>query len=103
MRIFQLEGRNDAFAVLGSTQRSQAALMILAPGEATGFPHDSDHPQAEQWLFVIDGEGEVAGDAQRIPLRPQTLVIIEAGEGHQVLNRGSVPLRTLSVYAPPAY
>lgn len=43
--------------MIAGNDRSQAALMILAAGESAGGP-DNRHRGADQWLYVIGGEGE---------------------------------------------
>ena len=48
----------SGFRVLAGTARSQAATMVLSPGQSTGGP-DNRHPQSDQWLFVILGRGKV--------------------------------------------
>jgi mannose-6-phosphate isomerase-like protein (cupin superfamily) len=42
-------------------------------------------------------------NGKRVSLAPQTLVLIEKGENHEIRNTGSTPLRTVSIYVPPAY
>jgi mannose-6-phosphate isomerase-like protein (cupin superfamily) len=36
-------------------------------------------------------------------LKPGGVVLIEAGDRHEIRNTGRSLLKTLSVYAPPAY
>lgn len=103
MRHVPLADRRDDFAVVAGTGRSQAAIMVLAPGATTGAPRDSEHPQADQWVYVIAGEGEAVGPRERHELKPGSLLLIAAGEGHEIRSTGREPLRTLNVYAPPAY
>jgi uncharacterized cupin superfamily protein len=103
MRRDFLPDHHEDFAVLAGTARSQAAIMILPPGGSTGERGGTEHPQADQWLYVISGEGEALGADQRIALSPGALLLIAAGEGHEIRNTGDQPLRTLNVYAPPAY
>jgi mannose-6-phosphate isomerase-like protein (cupin superfamily) len=38
-----------------------------------------------------------------VALAPGGLLLIEAGEPHEISNAGRVPLATVNVYAPPAY
>ncbi|HVT34621.1 MAG TPA: cupin domain-containing protein [Nevskiaceae bacterium] len=90
------------FRVALSNARAQAAEMTLAPGASEGGAHNA-HRGADQWLFVVEGEGVVRKDGRRFPLRAGTLLLIEAGDHHEVLNTGEAPLRTLNFYAPPAY
>lgn len=92
----------EGFAVLATTSRSQAASMVLVPGESTGGP-DNRHAGSDQWLFVIAGRGSAQVEGQRIPLQPGILLLIEAGEAHEITNEGSEPLVSVNIYAPPEY
>lgn len=91
------------FQVLTGNARSQAAVMVLPPGESTGDPQHSEHPRSDQWLYVSAGNGVAVVQGREHPLRPGSLILIEAGEGHEIRNTGDTPLETLNVYVPPAY
>jgi len=56
------------FRVVLGDHRSQAAQMTLAPGETEGGP-DNRHHGADQWLYVVNGEGVAVVDGQRVDLR----------------------------------
>lgn len=90
------------FRVLFGNKRSQAAQMTLAPGQTEGGP-DNKHRGTDQWLFVVRGVGEAVVNGKSIPLRADTLVLIQRGDTHEIRNTGGGPLRTLSIYVPPAY
>jgi mannose-6-phosphate isomerase-like protein (cupin superfamily) len=90
------------FHVVLGDDRSQAAQMTLTPGETEGGP-DNLHKGADQWLFVVSGTGLAVVEGERVDLRGGTLVLIGRGERHEIRNTGDTPLRTLSVYVPPAY
>jgi mannose-6-phosphate isomerase-like protein (cupin superfamily) len=90
------------FRVAIGNRRAQAAEMVLAPGDAEGGPRNR-HRGSDQWLFVIAGSGEVRVNRKRHAIRRGTLVLIEHGDEHEVRNTGRTPLRTLNLYAPPAY
>lgn len=91
------------FAVVLSNKRSQAAEMILPPGKSEGGP-DNRHRGADQWLFVVSGNGQATVNRRRQPLRKGTLLLIERGDKHEVKNTSkSAPLVTLNFYVPPAY
>jgi mannose-6-phosphate isomerase-like protein (cupin superfamily) len=90
------------FRVLAGTARSQAATMVLSPGQSTGGP-DNRHPQSDQWLFVILGRGKARVESEERDLVEGSLLLIEAGEAHEIRNDGDCPLETLSFYAPPVY
>ena len=82
--------------------RAEAAEMVIPPGDAEGGPGNR-HRGADQWLFVVSGNGVATIDASRFRLRAGTLLLIESGGEHEVRNTGRSLLRTLNVYVPPAY
>jgi len=90
------------FRVVLGNERSQAAQMTLAPGATEGGP-DNRHRGADQWLVVVAGTGEAVVKGERVPLREGTLLLIQRGDTHEIRNTGKEPLKTLSVYVPPAY
>lgn len=90
------------FRVLGGTERSQAAVMTLAAGEATGGP-DNRHDTSDQWLFVVSGAGTALVEGRRVTLAEGDLLLVAAGEGHEIRSAGDTALVTVNVYAPPEY
>jgi mannose-6-phosphate isomerase-like protein (cupin superfamily) len=90
------------FHVVLGDDRSQAAQMTLAAGANEGGP-DNRHRGADQWLFVVSGEGTAVVEGKWIQLRAGTLLLIARGERHEIRNTGKEPLRTLNVYVPPGY
>lgn len=101
MKRRQLDARNG-FRVLFGNRRVQAAEMVIPPGDAEGDAQNR-HRGADQWLYVISGTGRALVNGRRHPLRAGTLMLIEKGDRHEVRNTGRTPLRTLNLYAPPAY
>ena len=92
----------EGFRVALGNRRSQAAEMVIPPGESEGGPPNR-HRGADQWLYVVAGTGTAVVKGRRIALRPGTLLLIEHGDTHEVKNTGRALLRTLNVYVPPAY
>jgi mannose-6-phosphate isomerase-like protein (cupin superfamily) len=92
--------RGAFFRVLQQTDRSQVAVMTIAPG-ADGGPeeeHDGD-----QIVYVVEGEALLrVADAEH-HVRSGSVVTIPARTRHHVRNPGSSPLFFLTVYAPPEY
>jgi mannose-6-phosphate isomerase-like protein (cupin superfamily) len=101
MKLLQLEF-NHFFEVVAETERAQAAVMTLPAGRSTGG-QDNLHERSDQWLFVVSGQGEATVAGERVALEPGSLLIIEAGEPHEIATRGAAPLRTLNLYTPPEY
>lgn len=90
------------FRVAIGNRRSQAAEMVIPPGDAEGDPQNR-HRGADQWLFVLSGTGSALVNGRRYRLKAGTLMLIEHGDRHQVKNTGRDLLRTLNFYVPPAY
>jgi mannose-6-phosphate isomerase-like protein (cupin superfamily) len=102
MRLIATGKHLREFEQLGKTRRSQAAMMVLAPGGHEGGP-DNKHPKSDQWLYVVSGTGWAKIDGKKIKLKDGALLLIEAGERHAIANTGRRKLITVNVYAPPAY
>ena len=92
----------QGFTVAIGNRRSQAAEMVIPPGDCEGGP-DNRHRGADQWLFVLSGTGRATVNGKRFGLRAGSLVLIERGDTHEIRNSGRTALRTLSFYLPPAY
>ena len=90
------------FRIVRGNRRSQAAEMVIAPGDAEGDPQNR-HRGADQWLFVVAGRGDALVKERRYKLVPGSLIFIEHGERHEIRNTGRMLLRTLNFYVPPAY
>ena len=91
------------FALLAATRSAQAAMMTLQPGGSTGEKIENEHPNAEQWLFVVSGTGRATVGRRSVKIAASSLLLIEKGEPHRIVNTGRSPLVTLNVYVPPAY
>jgi len=89
------------FRVVFGNRRSQAAEMVLPPGDAEGDPKNRHHG-ADQWLFVVAGTGTAKVNGKRYGLRAGTLLLIERDDRHEIRNTGRGDLRTLTFYVPPA-
>lgn len=102
MKTVRAGAATGFFDVVAGTARSQAATMVLAPGQATGGD-DNVHDKSDQWLYVISGRGEATVNGRRLGIESGELLLIEAGERHEIRNTGGEPLVTVNVYAPPEY
>ena len=90
------------FRVALGNRRSQAAEMVLPPGDAEGDPKNRHHG-ADQWLYVVAGTGRATVNGKRYGLKAGTLLLIERDDRHEIKNTGRGLLRTLNFYMPPAY
>jgi mannose-6-phosphate isomerase-like protein (cupin superfamily) len=101
MKSDQLSFR-PGFRLSVGNGRSQAAVMVLAKGAKEGGPGNR-HQGADQWLIVTEGTGVAVVNGRKTRLKPGKVVLIEAGDRHEIRNCGRSLLKTVSVYAPPAY
>lgn len=90
------------FRVALGNRRSQAAEMVIPPGDAEGGPANR-HQGADQWLYVVSGKGTARINGQAHPLSAGVLLLVERRDKHEIRNTGRRPLRTLNFYNPPAY
>ena len=102
MKLLRTTDKGD-FEVLHGTPTSQAAMMTLAPGASSNESSDNEHAWAEQWLYVVSGQGVARSGKRVVKLAVGSLLLIEKAEPHVIENTGKVPLVTLNIYAPPAY
>lgn len=96
--VFRHRGR--FFEILQETDRSQTAVMTVAPGRDAG-PEETH--RGDQVIYVVEGEAIVRIAGQEQKADPGSLLLIPAGTPHQVRNPGQIPLFFVTVYAPPAY
>lgn len=64
-----------------------------------------NHPDAEQFIFVVSGHGEMMiedpdGAPVTWPIKAGDLVSIPKGAYHSTFNTGWEPIRILAVYSP---
>lgn len=108
MKVINLNKHAEAFRVVAGSREMQAATMTLHEGAASDEKPDNEHPQSEQWLYVISGSGTatvipVEGRRRSVRLQAGVLLMIARRELHQIKTTGKKALRTINFYVPPAY
>src|SRR5712671_3075159 len=108
MKVVQTSRFRAEFEPFAATDMAQAAFMQLPPGGKSDDELSNEHPRSEQWLYVVGGTGTATvvsrgGSRRSVKLRSGNLLVIEAGELHQIKNSGKRPLTTINFYVPPAY
>lgn len=101
LEVVALAQRNDAFRreiITGS--HSQVVVMTVPPGGEIG---EEVHEGNDQLLVFVEGEGEALLDGRTSTVAPNQLVFVHAGTRHNFRNTGQVPLRLVTVYAPPEH
>lgn len=100
MQTVDLGRLQEGFRVVAQSRRSQAATMVIPPSESTGGP-DNRHPDSDQCLLVLSGSGEAVVGGETVRLRPGVLLLIEAGETHEIRSDDGDPLETVNFYSTP--
>ena len=99
--IRQVARDNDAFRREVLTgEHEQVVVMTIPPGGEIG---DEVHPDTDQVLTFVEGDGEARLDGQTIAVGPDDLVLVRAGTRHNFVNTGPGPLRLITIYAPPEH
>lgn len=99
--IEKLTVENDLFRkVLYTGKHLQLVLMTLQPGEEIGAEVHEGH---DQFFRIEEGEGEVVIDGKATPVKDDDAIIVPAGARHNVINKGSAPLRLYTLYGPPEH
>ncbi|RAL26230.1 cupin domain-containing protein [Thermoflavimicrobium daqui] len=72
--------------------------VILLPEQG----HDRhNHPNAEEILYVLSGEGEqMIDDQEPFSIKAGDVIYIPKGIFHSTYNKGWEPLRLLAIYSP---
>ncbi len=92
---------NDAYLrVIQTGANAQIAVMTLPADDETG---EEVHGDVDQLIVVVEGVGEACVGQYSLPVRSGDLVFIGPGTRHNIVNRATLPLRLISVFAPPAY
>jgi quercetin dioxygenase-like cupin family protein len=87
VRMRQLIGHED-----GARKTSMHELIVGKGGYSAKHGHAWDHQ-----LVVTKGRGIAVVDRKRIPLRAGVVLLVQANEVHQFLQRGSGPLVFVTV------
>lgn len=97
--MVKLAGDNDFFQKEVYLDRQiQIVLMSLQPGEEIGM----ESHRADQSTFFVSGDGQAVVDGHSTKVGANHLIVIPKGAQHNIINKGSGPLKLFSVYAPPA-
>lgn len=99
--ILALTRQNDAFRrEIATGTHSQLVAMTIPRGGEIG---EEVHPDVDQILLFVEGQGEAVLEGRRSPVGPNGLVFVKAGTRHNFINTGDAPLRLVTVYAPPEH
>ena len=75
-----------------------SCIMRVMPKETVRPAHS--HPDGEELLYIVHGNGCVYIDGEITPIRAGSLVLFEKGSIHMVRNTGDEELKVVCVFAP---
>jgi len=97
--ISELAKENTNFRkVILTGEQSQVVLMSIPPGGDIGM---ETHPNTDQILFFVEGNGEATLNGEKKSVTVNDVVFVPAGTEHNFVNKGSDALKLFTVYAPP--
>jgi mannose-6-phosphate isomerase-like protein (cupin superfamily) len=96
----QTTDNGDFRRVLYTGKHLQLVLMTLQPGDEIG---SEVHTDRDQFFRFEEGEGVVLIDGNENAVADGSGVIVPAGAQHNVINRGSAPLKLYTLYGPPEH
>lgn len=74
--------------------------MAIPAGEDIG---EEVHPNVDQILILIDGEGEAILDGETKAVKEHDVVFVPAGVTHNIKNTDDEELKLFTTYAPPEH
>ena len=96
-----LPGRNLRWLVnselLGANHMS-VCLIKVAPGDKVWPAHS--HPNGEETIYLITGEGRVLVDGEVSPVRAGSVVLFPQGKVHMLHNTGATEMKVICFFAP---
>jgi len=95
--IGQTKGNKDFRQVLFTGAKSQLVVMSVPPGGEIGL---ETHPNVEQTLFFLSGQGEAILDGKKQAIGGGDVVVVTPGTAHNIVNTGKESLQIYTVYAP---
>jgi mannose-6-phosphate isomerase-like protein (cupin superfamily) len=93
--------KNDAFRrVIDTGEHEQVVVMTIPPDGEIGA---EVHPTTDQLFIFVEGHGEAVVGGESRSVAANDLVFVRADTRHNFINKGKLPLRLITVYAPPQH
>ena len=99
--IERLTEENDDFRrVLYTGRNLQLVLMAIPPADEIG---EETHHDRDQFFRIEGGEGEIWIDGVCHRVKANDGIVVPQGARHNVVSRGTEPLRLYTIYGPPEH
>lgn len=84
--------------VLATGKNVQVVIMSIPAGGEIG---EEIHPDNDQTLLLVEGDGQVVLDGQSADFSAGDLVLVPAGTKHNFVAGGEAPMKIITTYSPP--
>lgn len=84
--------------VLETGKNTQIVIMSIPPNSDIGM---ETHPDNDQVLYLVEGEGKVILNEQEEPFKKGDVVLVRAGTEHNFITVGTEPMKIITTYSPP--
>ncbi len=84
--------------VLETGKYTQVVIMSIPPGGEIG---SEVHPDTDQVLYLVEGEGKVVLNGEEASFKVGDLVLVHAGIEHNFITIGDIPMKIITMYSPP--
>ena len=83
--------------IVGSKQMSFGVAVVP---ENSGLPWHS-HEGSDEIIYVLQGTGAAESRNETQSIEPGTVLLMEAGSEHRILNQGKGEMKLLCSFSPP--
>lgn len=94
------EAKNNTYfrKVLTTNEHTQIVVMSIPANEDIGL---ETHPDNDQILYLVSGNGKALLDGQESKFKTGDLVAVPAGTEHHFITTGDKPMKIITIYSPP--
>jgi len=101
VEAIQLPGRSFRILINPEGIGSQHITFGLAEvPEGSSLPWHT-HQGSEEVIYVLQGTGSAQSDTEAKPIQPGSVLYMEAGSNHRILNEGKGEMKLLCAFSPP--
>ena len=81
-------------------KKLSVCIIRVPPGETVRPAHS--HPEGEELIYILNGNGRVLVDGEVKPVTKGTAVLFPNGSVHMLQNNGMEEMKVICIFAPPA-
>jgi mannose-6-phosphate isomerase-like protein (cupin superfamily) len=82
---------------ISSVEEFSLSQAIIFPKSKT----DNHIHDRRELIYVLSGRGYCVSNSNKVELEPDTVLLVEKGEPHQIFNESDESMKLLVVFVPP--